>query len=74
MVRWKGYRSGSDSWEPEEHLNCPDLIDKYMEKVERAKNLSEKELRPNRKHTERFTLRTQTSERRLSRRHEGKQR
>lgn len=74
LVRWKGYRSEYDSWEPEEHLNCPDLIDKYMAKVEQAKQISEKELRPIRKHTERFTLRTQASDRRMSRRHEGKQR
>lgn len=45
-----------------------------MAKVEHAKNLSEKELRPHRKHTERFTLRTQENSRRLSKRHEGKQR
>jgi len=74
LIRWKGYQSTSDSWEPEEALNCADLIEKYMAKVEQAKNCVEKELRPVRKHTERFTLRTQENERRLSRRHDGKQR
>lgn len=74
LVRWKGYGKEYDTWEPENNLNCPDLIEKFIARLEYAKNLSEKELRPNRKHTERFTLRTQTSERRLSKRHDGKQR
>jgi len=74
LIRWKGYQSTSDSWEPEEALNCADLIEKFMAKVDQAKNFVEKELRTNRKHTERFTLRTQENERRLSKRYDGKQR
>lgn len=74
LVRWKGYAPEHDTWEPEENLKCPDLIEKYMAKVEEAKNMTEKELRPHRRHTERFTLRTQENGRRLSRRHQGKQR
>lgn len=74
LIRWKGYSSKSDSWEPEENLDCADLIVKFMEKVEQMKNLNEKELRPVRSQTQRFTLMTQASARRLSKRNVGRQR
>ncbi|KAG8247555.1 hypothetical protein J6590_057846 [Homalodisca vitripennis] len=35
LIRWKGYRPSDDTWEPEEHLDCPDLIEKFMEKVDK---------------------------------------
>lgn len=74
LVRWKGYKATDDTWEPEEHLECPVLIAKYMSKVDESKNASQKELRTQRKHTDRFTLMDQTKGRRLSRRNEGQQR
>lgn len=30
-IRWKGYKPSQDSWEPEKHLECQDLIEKYLE-------------------------------------------
>ncbi|XP_037044139.1 uncharacterized protein LOC119080042 [Bradysia coprophila] len=30
LVRWKGFRSAYDSWLPESDLNCPDLLEKFM--------------------------------------------
>lgn len=30
-IRWKNYDASSDTWEPEEDLCCPDLIEKYLE-------------------------------------------
>ncbi|XP_046663187.1 probable chromo domain-containing protein LHP1 [Homalodisca vitripennis] len=45
LVSWKGYKSNDDTWEPEAHLNCKDLIEKFMEKVQKAKEISPKELR-----------------------------
>lgn len=74
LIRWKGYSSNVDSWEPEENLNCKDLIAKYMDKVEQAKNSSVKDLRPVRAQTQRFTLMTQEKDRRLSKRNFNRQR
>lgn len=74
LIRWKGYSSKSDSWEPEENLDCKELIEKFMEKVEEVKNVTQKDLRPVRSQTQRFTLMTQASERRLSKRNVGRQR
>lgn len=74
LIRWKGYSSKSDSWEPEENLDCKDLIDRFMEKVDQLKNVSLKELRPVRTQTQRFTLMTQDSARRLSKRNKNHQR
>ncbi|XP_037902905.1 chromobox protein homolog 1 isoform X2 [Hermetia illucens] len=53
-VRWKGYRPKFDTWEPEEHLNCRDLVEKFMEKMEDSKKLGQKELREKPKRTQRF--------------------
>lgn len=74
LVRWAGYKQTDDTWEPEEHLECPDLIAKYMSKVEESKNATPKELRTLPKHTDRFTLMDAAKGRRLSRRHDGHQR
>ncbi|XP_072947714.1 uncharacterized protein [Epargyreus clarus] len=29
LIRWKGYSADSDTWEPENTLSCPDLINKF---------------------------------------------
>lgn len=74
LVHWKGWGKKFDSWEPEENLNCQDLIGKFLEKLEKVKGASSKGLRVVKKHTQRFTLQSHDKGRRLSKRHSGKQR
>lgn len=74
LVHWKRWSSQYDTWEPESNLSCPDLIEKFMKTVEDSKNLNHKELRAHRKHTQRFTLNTHDSGRRLSKRNTKKMR
>ena len=75
MVRWKGYSATDDTWEPEDNLNCQELIETFLDKVKVAKNASQKDLRLAPKHTKRFTLMDNCSNgRRLSKRNDGRQR
>ncbi|XP_056642274.1 chromobox protein homolog 5-like isoform X1 [Diorhabda sublineata] len=74
LVSWKGYSAKDNSWEPEENMNCKDLIDKFMAKVEVAKSFEEKDLRLNRKRVQRLTYNTPETKRRLSKRMSGKER
>lgn len=32
LVRWRGYGSNDDTWEPEENLMCPSLLREYNQK------------------------------------------
>ncbi|XP_069702012.1 chromobox protein homolog 1-like isoform X2 [Periplaneta americana] len=74
LIHWKGFSHKEDTWEPESNLNCPDLIEKFMAKVDKAKSADARELRANPQHTDRFTLNMTQAGRRLSRRNQGKQR
>lgn len=74
LVSWKGFGPADNSWEPEENMDCKDLIEKFMAKVEKAKTFEERELRVNRQHVQRYTLYTPDSGRRLSKRFRGKER
>lgn len=74
LIRWKNYSSNSDTWEPEAHLNCNELIQKFMEKLGKIAVSEPKELRQVRPVTQRYTLMTQSSARRLSKRNNNKQR
>lgn len=38
LIRWKGYDAKDDTWEPEDTLNCPDLIKKFKKSSKREKS------------------------------------
>ncbi|XP_030765551.1 chromobox protein homolog 1-like [Sitophilus oryzae] len=76
LVSWKGYPPAQNSWEPEENMDCKDLINKFMLKVEAAKQFEGKEtkLRTSRKPVERLEFSMHEHSRRLSKRYRGKER
>ena len=45
LIRWVGHGAEDDSWEPESNLDCDDLIDKFMDKLEREENVGHRSLR-----------------------------
>ncbi|XP_054731366.1 chromodomain-helicase-DNA-binding protein 1 isoform X1 [Anastrepha obliqua] len=38
LIRWKGYTKDDDTWEPEDTLSCPNIIDKYKNKQSPSKS------------------------------------
>lgn len=32
LIRWKGCKASDDTWEPEDGINCPDLIAAFLKK------------------------------------------
>ncbi|CAH0584312.1 unnamed protein product [Chrysodeixis includens] len=74
FIHWKGWSSKYDSWEPESNLNCPELIKKFMEKVDKARTVDSRNLRVAPETTNRFTLQDPSSGRRLSKRRGQRQR
>ncbi|XP_047504720.1 chromodomain Y-like protein [Pieris napi] len=74
LIHWKGWSNKFDSWEPEKNLNCPDLIKKFMDKVDAAQLIEAPTLRVSRESTNRFTLQAHSTGRRLSKRKGQRQR
>ena len=57
-IRWKGFGPKNDTWEPEENLNCDDIIQKFLAKMKSQENVSFKELREEPKKTKRLVNET----------------
>ncbi|XP_036319282.1 M-phase phosphoprotein 8 isoform X1 [Rhagoletis pomonella] len=38
LIRWKGYTKDDDTWEPEDTLSCPDIIERYKNKQSPSKS------------------------------------
>ncbi|XP_036222161.1 M-phase phosphoprotein 8 isoform X3 [Bactrocera oleae] len=39
LIRWKGYTKDDDTWEPEDTLSCPDIIERYKNKQSASKTI-----------------------------------
>jgi len=58
LVRWKGHGEDDDSWEPEENLECPEIIENFMVKFRKRLAVTEKSLRQAPKKVERLAFDT----------------
>ena len=36
LLKWEGYSESQNSWEPEENLDCPNLVKEFMKKEQKG--------------------------------------
>jgi len=42
LLKWKGYDEDQNTWEPSDHLDCPDLIEDFKERNKKKKEEKKK--------------------------------
>lgn len=55
LVGWKGFAAKDDTWEHESNMKCPEIISQFMRRVNRAKDVTLRELREHREPTKHYT-------------------
>lgn len=61
LIRWKGYGSESDTWEPESTLNCGELIKEFLSKSPAGSSKIKREDKKTKMKNGRRSLKSQTS-------------
>ena len=54
LLKWKSYSSDENTWEPEDSLDCPELLEQYEREKAREKADVKKEKKEKRKESSRY--------------------
>lgn len=75
LISWKGYTSEDGTWEAEEHLNCPDVSQESLARIEEGKRKNQRAVtkKPDRR-SKRLTVGKKKIDNRSSKRFDRKPR
>lgn len=62
LLKWQNYPSSQNTWEPEEHLNCPDLIAVFEESLSNRPKDEKKSIRKTMKIGSKSSKKTKSTE------------